>query len=606
MCGIFAYAGNKKINIEASLSELAHRGPDHTGSFADQNVTLGHCRLSIIDTDERSNQPMTSASGCLTIVFNGEIYNYAELRDSLIGEGLTFRTKGDTEVILNGYEHHGIKFFDRLRGMWAFVIYDHKKNTLVAARDPFGIKPLYYGHFGESIYFTSEIRALKKIVPLEPNPAAYPAFYNLGYFLAPETPYKNVWKLHPGEILEYDLAKKKLISAGRVSRFIANPIPAINSYEEAVDYMDHILAESVKAHYVSDVPVSILLSGGTDSSLIAALSKKIGKKPIAYHVSIADSQDTFYAEAIAKHLDIDLVIAPLTQAALVAQYDKVWDILDEPTGDISIIPTSLVFEKVKGKVVLSGEGGDELFSGYLRHQMLGHHSKVSEYNTANTMLNSLLLNNNFGLSLWNPLVERLRISLLKLGLTDDMIGAYLTNVRLISYPLSDKKIRSLFFKIDNKERDSRIPPMLAYDMLSYLPNDLLPKSDIASMASSIEARVPFVDRFVANATTEIFKVIGVPAGDKRILKEILGRYIPQELAFRGKSGFGVPMNSYDSKEFVSDFIKACEFHLKNRKEFGVDDTIVKLIENVSSRQTIARKFPRFAFALISNWKFFML
>lgn len=605
MCGIFAYAGDRKVDARAALERLRHRGPDHVGNLARGKVSLGHCRLSIIDTSDRSNQPMESISERLAIVFNGEIYNYRELRQELSQAGVSFRTEGDTEIILAGYEMHGTAFFDRLRGMWSFVIHDRGTDELIAARDPFGIKPLYYYAPKEGVVcFASEIRAFEGIASLEPNPAAYAVFYNLGYFLAPSTPYKNIWKLRPGEVISRKLSSHDAPSTRRIPRFAGTA--RVVSRTEAVDVLERTLMDSVKAHYVADVPVSILLSGGNDSSLIAALSKEIGQRPVAYHVAIEGSEDTRYAEAVAKHLGIELVVERLDQAALTRQYERVWEILDEPTGDTSIIPTSLVYERIKGraKVVLSGEGGDELFGGYRRHRLLSRHSRVKRRSVVNSVFNSLVSPKAAALSSWNPLVQRTRAALLAAGFPDDLIGAYVRGTRLIDFPLQDDVLRDKLYDLYQSERERETEPPLAFDTLAYLPNDLLMKSDIASMASSIEARVPFVDRWVASTAAACLAGYGGSDGDKRILKEVLARYLPGEFVYRNKSGFGVPMRVYDMRIFDEDFHRACAFHLEHREAFGVSDEMSQLIRNKEARLVIARKFPRFAFALISNWKLF--
>ena len=608
MCGIFAYVGKKDVSIEPCLTRMVHRGPDHKGVYRHKNVSLGHCRLSIIDVSNRSNQPMTSVSGRSVITFNGEIYNYKELRLGLAKEGSKFATESDTEVILEGYERHGTEFFERMRGMWAFVLYDTTNGELICARDPFGIKPLFYAIRNGEIYFTSEIKCLKETgISLEPNTVAYNTFYNLGYFIAPDTSYKDVFNLCSGEVLSWNIEKALMRPVRRVSRFIDRPkLEGDGSYGSAVDALDIAFTESVEAHYVSDVPVSILLSGGNDSSLIAALSKKLGKQPVAYHVAVPGSEDTYYATRVAQKLGLSLVIEELSQQALTTQYEKIWDILDEPTSDISIIPTSLIYEKIKGyaKVVLSGEGGDELFGGYRRHNMFMMHTVARRANILNSFFNALLSPEECSLTCRNPLVHRARAMLLYRGIPDDLIGAYLKEARIIGYPIGDAMVRQTLFDLYTRDADSRILPSLIFDMVSYLPNDLLYKTDCASMASSIEARVPFVDRYLYGETSSIMQTINAQTAtdDKRILKDVLIRYLPPELVNRAKSGFGVPIMSYDTQIFMSDFASACEFHLHYSDIFAVHSDMVTLIETESSRKVIASKYPRFAFALISNWK----
>ncbi|MDE1944526.1 MAG: asparagine synthetase B, partial [Patescibacteria group bacterium] len=212
MCGVFAGTGISRSSAAACLAALAHRGPDDEGLREEGSVILGHRRLAIIDPDARSRQPMVSVSGKTRITFNGEIYNYRALREGLVREGARFSTESDTEVLLEGYERHGAAYFDRLRGMWAFVIHDRTRGVLVAARDPFGIKPLYYSTVRGAVAFASELRALARAYPLAPDPRGYPAFYNLGYFIAPDTPFKDTYKLIPGEVCVWDLAERTMTS----------------------------------------------------------------------------------------------------------------------------------------------------------------------------------------------------------------------------------------------------------------------------------------------------------------------------------------------------------------------------------------------------------
>ncbi|MDE1943983.1 MAG: asparagine synthase, partial [Patescibacteria group bacterium] len=368
--------------------------------------------------------------------------------------------------------------------------------------------------------------------------------------------------------------------------------------------LEEALTQSVDAHYVADVPVSILLSGGTDSSLIAALSKKLGRRPTAYHVAVAGSRDTEYATAIAKRLDLPLVVATLDDVALTRQYEKLADILDEPTADVSLIPTSLVFERIKGeaKVVLSGEGGDELFGGYLRHALLARHRKVAKQSFATSALGSLYGTSPAALAYMNPLLGRVTEALLRAGMPDDLAGAYLRSARLADYPLYDREARARLVALYRSDAGAGVPPALAFDLLAYLPNDLLPKSDIASMASSIEARVPFVDRWLLAAALRAHAEGRPPVGDKALLKEVLARYLPADLVYREKGGFGIPLHAYDLPAFAADFDAACRFHLANREAFAVNDQLAALIGEPSLRALIRRKFPRFAFALVTNWR----
>src|SRR3989338_4582556 len=603
MCGVFAYAGGKKVDITPYLAHLKHRGPDHTGTYTSDGVSLGHCRLSIIDVGERSNQPMHSVSGNSVISFNGEIYNYRELKKDLEREGVRFATESDTEVILEGYERYGVDFFNKMRGMWAFVIHDRKTGELISARDAYGVKPLFYCIRGGAVYFASELRTLRSIgLSFEADPDAYRIFYNLGYFIAPQTHYKDVWKLRAGEVMSWSIKKGEVQSLARVSRY-AGVAPTVATYEDAVEALDRALTESVAAHYVADVPVSLLLSGGTDSSVIAALSHKLGKRPVAYHIAIPGSEDTRYAMDIARHLGVELAVEALGEKSLLRQYEQIAQIVDEPTGDTSLIPTSLVYELIKGKskVVLSGEGGDELFGGYGRQQLLFSHARVRRNHPMHAAFNAVMVPRAWALDTWVPLAQRARGVLLA-HVVDDLLGAYLKSVRIIDYPIYYATARDALYEAYREGFEPGMRPSLVLDTVAYLANNLLYKTDNASMASSIESRVPFVDRFLATTARSVLDADPRAArGGKHILKDVLKRYITEHLVDRVKKGF-TPSLRPIRERVLADFDEAATFHLEHRDSFGVEGALVTLLESEASRAAIARKYPRFAFALITNWK----
>lgn len=600
MCGIFVTT-DQEFDTPEVVRRLKHRGPDSQGIDTVGDVVFGHARLSIIDPTERSNQPFVSRSGKTTLVFNGEIYNYRELRGYLEGQGVAFRTEGDTEVVVEGYEREGAAFFNRLRGMWAFVLYDSSADTLVASRDPFGIKPLFYTLQNGNAFFVSELKALRGLLPLSPNPEAFAAFYTLGYFIAPHTPFKGVFKVRPGEVLVYDKKKKEITALAAVPR----TLPATPVSGDPVTALDEALTDAVRAHYVADVPVSILLSGGNDSSLIAALSKKLGMRPTAHHVALPGSEDTYYAKEVAAALDLPLEIHELDQDALRAAYERAWEVMDEPTGDLSQIPTTLVFERIKGaKVVLSGEGGDELFGGYLRHQLTEKHTRLSGRSVLGDLLGSLLGTSATALTFWNPVINRVHNFLLTSGISNDLVGAYIKSTRLMDYPFDEAAVRAQLLELLKRDGHAGLPGTLALDALAYLPNDLLPKSDSASMASSIEARVPLVDRALVGVVSSLRERGQLPKTDKSHLRRVLQRYLPESLVYRSKKGFGVPLAAYDQRQFMDDFAKAAAFYRTNHAVFGMPDAVVRLIGTPGQRSVIARKYPRFAYALISNWKYF--
>lgn len=608
MCGVIGQTDGERETLERGLATMQHRGPDGQHILAEGSVLLGHARLSIIDLSARSDQPMQSASGKTTIVYNGEIYNYRELRSELEREGVRFKTEGDTEVLLEGYEKHGTAFFEKLRGMWAFGIYDLRSRTIVLARDRFGIKPLYYSIEGGELRFASEIRALKEMLPtVTPNAEHYYQFFNLGYFLPPHTHLKEVKKLRPGEVVTWSLDNQKMMS--ELLAPVVTTGQGSRSFEETVSFVDEALRGSVRAHFVSDVPVGLLLSGGADSSLIAALAKAAGEKPLLYTLAIEGSIDAAYAKRVAKHLDLPLERVELTQAMLAGGYERVLDSLDEPTADPSIIPTSLIFSAIKGKakVVLSGEGGDELFGGYLRHQHLMRATRVAEHDPLR-VLRALFGTGEAAVKYWNPLVSRKRNFFLD-HVLDDVLGSYLKETKTIDFPISPDALRhDLAALYKETPASAHAPVGLFFDRYAYLPDDLMHKADAASMASSIEARVPFLDPEVLRAIESIdprFCLSREFVG-KRLMKLVMERYLPQELIYRPKSGFSFSFERYAREAFRTNLSQALAFHRKHAADFGLSGERILELLRPENADLLARKYPRFAFSLISNWKVFEL
>ena len=613
MCGIIGVTKKNPEAIKKCLSLIRHRGPDGEGVFFDDNISLGHRRLAILDLSLNARQPMLSSDGNLAIVYNGEIYNFRALREDLIKKGYEFQSTGDTEVVLKGYSEYGIDFFLRMRGMWALAIYDKAKNCLVLARDFFGIKPLFYFIEKDVLHFASELKGLTPLISkVEPNKDYYFQLFNLGYFCAPETGYKNIKKLEPGEILVWDLAAQKVKNQEKINLPEGEiKTDYLDSFEQAADVLDEILMDSVKAHYVSDVPVGLLLSGGNDSSLIAALSVASGQKPIAYNLDIKNSLDSEYAEKVSQHLDLELVSLKMSEELLEKQYEKIWEIIDEPIAESSFIPTSLIYSSIASqtKVVLSGEGGDELFGGYRRYEKITRHSKIKENNRLINFFNMLASgNSNLALEFLNPALNRARNSMFD-NFTNDIIGSYLINARIIDYPFEYRKLRKYLIDFFNRlgKNIQTSQPRLFLDNFLYLPNDLMYKNDLSSMAYSIEARVPFLDK-------EVFKTVASKIRpkyrlspqflEKKILKKVMEKYLPKNLIYRPKKGFSFSFKKYCFKSFHSDFAKALDFHQQNLDAFGLVGSGLGKVIKPENAKILIDKYPSFAFALVSNWKIF--
>lgn len=610
MCGIAGFNFEDREKAEKCLLLLNHRGPEQNGVFHDEKMTLCHTRLSILDLSEAGRQPMESEDKDVIIVFNGEIYNYEELRKELTVK-YNFKSNSDTEVLLYGYKEFGVNFFERLRGMWAFVIYDKKRGLLVFSRDFFGIKPLLYSVSGNKIYFASEFKTIvQMLLPSldDLDKEAYGYYFQFGYFPAPHTPYKTIKKLEPGQILIYDLnnraVKFEKLKWKEEEVFLNKDETPRDS---VLENFKKVFEGSVKHHFVSDVPVSLLFSGGNDSSLVAAVSRDLGFNPTAFHFQIENKSDPFYASEISKRLGLKMEILKAERKDIKEAYFKIMQNLDEPFADISIIPSVMLYflVKEKTKVALTGDGGDDLLGGYARHKYF-RNLKASEEPR-------FIFNNIFKLSRLNcrlsqkyltPFTIRVLNKLEAAGATD-ITSAYLEKSAL-SHLNFGAEFKELFYFLRKEAEDLRgVPPEIFYDLFFYLPNDLTHKTDIASMTSSVEARTPFLDKDVFKFLLTVYNGADKKYYcDKFLIKETLKNYLPDNLIYRKKEGFSFSLTEYLADEIREDFEKCLKFYFENGERFGLNFKLIKnLAGNKNFRELILKKYSRFVFALISNYKF---
>lgn len=599
MCGIFGTTLKK--DPSKSIEAIKHRGPDDSGKFGDDRISLHQSRLSIIDLSERGHQPMLNDAGNLSIIFNGEIYNFQDIKKDLTATGFKFKSNSDTEVLLKGFEKYDSDIFSKIRGMWAVALYDDRRAELTLSRDHFGIKPLYYAISGKDIVFASEIKALiPQLSRLTPNTSSYFLFYNLGYFPGAETSFAEIKKLLPGEIMTFNLNSGKTQKSFATLRNESRG-QIITDENEAADLLNKSLLDSVERHYISDVPVGLLLSGGNDSSFLAALSKKTGKNPICFSVSIEGSGDKGYAAKVAKHLGLPFQEEKITTESFKKQYELIWDILDQPTGDVSFLPTSLIFSTIKGKskVVLSGEGGDELFGGYLRHKNFAGFKEMGFESFFPESLFSAGLEN---IRLINPLLSRAR-NLLKFF--ESLGSEYLYSSKTIDFPIKQKEALLFMQELyQNHPYRDLISPNLFFDLFMYLPHNLMYKGDLSSMAYGIESRVPFLDKELFNACNQIDPNLRLSLGflSKKIMKKSMEKHLPSELIYREKSGFGIDIKKYAGEKILSDFKKSIHYHQKYAEELGLKDSGIENLIEESKAELLIKKYPRFVFALVSNYK----
>ncbi len=578
MCGINGTLGEREAIVSAMNLAIAHRGPDQTGVRVFSGVTIGMDRLSIIDLSENGRQPMMTVDGRFAIVFNGEIYNFRELKKELESLGHTFHGNSDTEVLLEGYAQWGSGVVSRLRGMWGFAVVDKKANTLFLSRDPFGIKPLYFYDDGVTQAFSSEIRGLlaHKEVVRHINTQALNDLLMLGYIVAPDTILKHVTAFLPGESRTIHLNDR------RTERNIER-LPSEDSAPPSDDELLKVLTDSVAHHLIADVPVGLFFSGGIDSSLLASVLTDMGVKMTGYHIAIEGKSDTTYAREIAKSCGIRMIeryVSPNDTSALM---EEMFLHMDEPIGDSSLLPTYLVSELAKKdvKVVLSGEGGDELFGGYARSRRLGGlTADLAELGSTSPLRSALR-----GLTQFLPtrgVFLRAAQSALRRGesFRGDPLGTYLAEIALPGVLGNEWTIRERFLA---RVKDRETPDgALAIDRLMYLPDNLLLKIDMATMAHSIEGRVPFLDR-------EVFRLVGgAPLSWKRErnfskapLRRLLAKHVPVHLIDRPKQGFSFPVSRYLSGSGGRERLKNAQVWAKDIPAGVINPTLLGLIKNLS-------------------------
>lgn len=537
MCGI--YGISRAINDELATQKLEvmnFRGPDYSNHVHVGNCTLGHNRLSILDIDARSNQPFQY--GSLVIVFNGEIYNFRELRNDLIKDGMNFRTSCDTEVLCAAYQAYGEKCVERLEGMFAFVIYDLKKDTLFGARDRFGQKPLYYSLADGFFEFSSELKSITYEKKYQPNAEAVSQFLKWKYIPEPLTIYQEVKKIPAAHAFTYNLSNCTF----RIWPFYEIPKNmeyADLTFNEAMESLDVLLGKAVKKRMVSDVPLGVFLSGGIDSSLIAAYaaestSGQLDTFSIKFHEEGFDESP--YAEEVAKSLGTNHHTIPCEPEEGIDLIENFHLYFTEPFADSSAIPTMLLSKHTRKHVTvaLSGDAGDEAFLGYDRYRWMQMVHSVYNIPRPIRKIGSHILA--FSPNHKHKAISR-GIKQLDLGeLYIDMMSS-LESELLIDPKLGRTEEYSEWLYTDKPwiERYSD------YDLKTYLNGDINTKVDRASMAFSLEVRSPFLDHSLVDfAKTLPIDYRFLKGKQKHILRELLSKKVPRELIDRPKRGFTMP------------------------------------------------------------------
>ena len=577
MCGFVGYINkekDKKDNIKKMADLIAHRGPDSEGYYTDENIALGFRRLSIIDLNNGS-QPIYNEDKSKVIIFNGEIYNFEPLRKDLIKKGHTFTTKTDTEVILHGYEEYGEKILDKLRGMFAFVIYDKNTKELFAARDFYGIKPLYYAKMGNTFIFGSEIKSflIHPHFKKELNYKMLEYYLTFQYSPGNETFFKNVYKLMPGHYLKYKNGKLEIKKYYEI-KFKQDKS---KTYDEWKQGIKERLADSIKAHKISDVEVGSFLSSGVDSSYIAACSDV--DKTFTVGFNNEKYSEINYAKDLSEKINTQNISKIITKEEYFKNLPNIIYYMDEPVADPSAIAlyfvTQIASENVK--VSLSGEGSDEIFGGYNIYQEpltdAWYYKIPYPIRFAIGKVASIFPHKR-GI---NFLIRR------GLKLEDRFIGnAFIFNNKEVKKILRNKRKTKGFQDLTKPYYDKvagkdDITKMQYIDFNFWLVGDILTKADKMSMANSLEVRVPFLDRPLIDYATSLPTEYKVDKNTtKKIFRDIASEVLEDKVSTKKKLGFPVPIRVWLKEDETYESVS--KVFMKDDKFFN-QKAILKLLDD---------------------------
>ncbi|WP_413377804.1 asparagine synthase (glutamine-hydrolyzing) [Alkalihalobacillus sp. 1P02AB] len=584
MCGFLGEISlqNKLIEreqFELALEQINHRGPDSTGIYEDKNVRLGFKRLSIIDL-EHGSQPLAYQDGRYHIIFNGEIYNYIELRDRLIKDGYSFQTHSDTEVIVALYAQKGVAAIQQLRGMFGFVIWDKEKQEIIGARDRFGIKPFYYYESDSTVLFASELKSIHHCVqPLQVNKTSLQNYMSFQFVPEPATVFEEVQKLKPGH---YFVKKEN-------KGMEIKPYYEIGFKNSSLSLNDHItniqkvLEDSVAKHMRSDVPVGAFLSGGIDSTTTVALAKRHNENLKTFTVGFEQHgySEIEVAKESARQLEVENIHKYITAEEFLRELPNIIWHMDEPVADPAAIPLYFVAKEASKhvKVVLSGEGADELFGGYnIYRESLA--LKGFDYlpSPITKMLNSVAL----------VLPEGVKGKSYLLRGTTPLAERYIGNAKIFNEEEKSKILTAYqngnHFKnivapyYERAQSYDTATKMQFIDLHTWLPGDILTKADRMTMAHSLELRVPFLDNEVLEVASQIpTKYKLDQKTTKYILRQAISEWVPASVLDRKKLGFPVPIRVWLRNEWY-DWAKET-IHQSQTDDLLYKDKIIALLDD---------------------------
>ena len=619
MCGIVGTYTKNGVSKEllqkakSSLSSIVHRGPDFSALWNNEKTVLGHARLSIIDTSEASNQPFIDASGKYVLVFNGEIFNYKELKHSLTADGISFNTEGDAEVFLELYKLKKEKAFEEMKGFFSAAIYNTVTHELCLVRDRFGVKPLYFQLGQEHVVFGSEISAIRQMIDSQKlNYAALSVYFQLNYIGGSNSIFSEINKIPPGHfaLATDDNFTLKPYYSLRSSIANVKTSPDQNTLYE-------LLENSVNDRLIADVPVGSFISGGIDSTIITGLASKIKPDLATFCLGFKDNawyDESKYAEIAAKHFKTSHQTFLVDEEEMLSELDSFLDSIDEPFADSSALNVYVLCKKTSKhvKVVLSGDGADEIFGGYNKHRAvwLSNNSKMHQLVSTSIPLLKLFLPSSRNSLIGNSIRQMDKFNrICKLSFKEQYWE--LASITSEEEALARFKNKTLFSNgkklkqelLDGLEESSGINSMLTKDVELVLEGDMLVKADRMSMRHGLEIRNPFLDHKLvewALSVSDTEKING--KSGKIILKKTFNKLIPETLIHRKKHGFEIPLHRWMNT------------HLKNRiennylgKEFIMEqglfdyDEIVKLKGKLFSKNPGDAPSKVWAIIIFNHW-----
>jgi len=554
MCGIFGLTNFEQTELDKcrqALHCLSHRGPDQWGEFYNEFVYLGHRRLSILDISERGRQPMFDENKETAIAVNGEIYNFLGLKKELIEAGYNFHSNSDSEVVLHGYKEWGIeKLLEKIEGMYAFVIFDKTKNKLFLVRDRVGIKPLYYSFIGSKLAWASELKAIQLFYNdrLSIDYTALYDFLTYRYIPTPKTLYHDVYKLAPAHYLEFDLDSCRFDIKSYWQLEINK---RDSSVDEAAENLRALIQKTVKEQLISDVPIGFFLSGGLDSSTVVAEATNVCTDVNTYSIGfdVKSHDETHYADIVARTFKTSHRKKILDYSTTANMYDKIKGWYDEPFEETSAFPTFLVskFAKKHSTVVLTGDGGDEIFGGYNWYKRFDYvtkwRDKLKAFKSIKPMVSSL--RDKYGKEITGRIANKIQPYFLNdFELYARLLGGILHNEKMKYKQLWDipEDYDDYWYFRKFWRQDLPLLTRLQYlDFHTYLHDDILTKVDRVSMAVALEARVPLLATDLVLFAFSLPENIRYHNGKlKGLIKYAYKNILPEKIIQRGKKGFSIP------------------------------------------------------------------